>query len=40
MEFQVRANSLFLVEWHGEYIAEATTAENDLLASALGFVHR
>jgi hypothetical protein len=40
MAFQVRVNGLFLVGWHGKYIAKATATENDLLARALGFEHR
>jgi hypothetical protein len=40
MVFQVTADSLFLVGWYGEYIAKSTATEDNLLASALGFVHR
>ena len=40
MVLQVLADGVFLVGWHVEYIAKATSTENFLLASALGFVHR
>lgn len=40
MLFQEIGNRLLLVVWHGEYITKASTAVNDLLASAFGLEHR
>ena len=47
MFHQVPENRVFLVGWHGEYIAKATTAVykaaavvSSCLAGALGFIHR
>lgn len=40
MVFEIVSNRPFLVVRNGEDIAKATAAENDLLASALGFEDR